>query len=175
MTARSLESTVKGTARYGRWIGFAAAFAFCWLVTGPLESPQRLTVLIATAAVLFWVFALIDEWLTGAAAVLALWASGSIGSTSIAAAATHDLVLLLIIATSFRLLSAGSGCWMPSHLSFCAGRPPSQDLHAVLRLLSLRLRSLFPPRLPARRFFFPSTRCSPPHCRRPGCGARSTC
>ena len=67
------------------------------------------TVLIATAAVLFWVFALIDEWLTGAAAVLALWASGSIGSTSIAAAASHDLVLLLSMAyvISFAIRQVG--------------------------------------------------------------------
>ena len=89
---------MKGAARSGAWIGFAAVFAFSWLATGTLEGPQRLTVLIATATVLFWVFALIDKWLTGAVAVLALWASGSIGSTNIAAAATHDLVLLLIIA-----------------------------------------------------------------------------
>lgn len=80
------------------WIGFLVVLALCSLATSGLEEAERVVLVIYAAALLGWCLGLAEDWITGAIAVAALWAAGAAEGAEIAAAATHDLVWLLVAA-----------------------------------------------------------------------------
>lgn len=80
------------------WLGFLVGLALCSLATSGLDAGQRVVLVIYAAALLSWCLGLAEDWITGTLAVAALWAAGAAGAAEIAAAATHDLVWLLVAA-----------------------------------------------------------------------------
>jgi len=91
------------------WLGFATALLAGWLATHGFETHERFVLVIYVGALAAWCLGLSEDWITGALAVASMWALDLIAAADIAAAASHDLVWLLIAAylIAFAIRRAG--------------------------------------------------------------------
>lgn len=99
MTAVPLSRPARSSLiRFSRVSLVSALTTLVLLVASELPWPERLVLAISVATVASWALAVADEWLIGAISVGALWIAGAIDGPQIAAAATSDLILLLLAA-----------------------------------------------------------------------------
>ncbi len=85
-------------AQYGGAAVCILGTAIALLATDTLPISQRFTLVIAISALLAWGCAVAEEWKIGVAAVIALCIADATDLTRVTAAATHDLMLLLVAA-----------------------------------------------------------------------------